>query len=193
MKSQLRIVMHPSDEALVIDELLRDSDVVLINGPRWQQAVPMVTRRISEIEQYCIIWSPKDLSELTSEYMPKQNDWYCRSEFATIQFLRCSLHQSVLTEGRFAIFSDGGSIETTDGVDRRFKLLRRLIQKKFVNSVVCWRNPSLSDSSASLSANPIKLDSSLWVGPVAFEWLSKGKERRVKQFLTSSVEGSLGD
>ena len=40
MRSQLRFVMHPYDEAALMTELLRDPAVLLIDGPRWKSATP---------------------------------------------------------------------------------------------------------------------------------------------------------
>ena len=195
MKSQIRFVMHPDDEAQIVAGLLQDPAVVLIDGPRWPQAAPIVTRDIASVRYYCLIWSPEDLAVLSSEYIPTCNDWYCRSEFATIQFLRCKLQESIICEGRFAVSSDHGPKQTAEGVDRRFKLLRRSIKKTFVNSLVCWRSangpeaPAIPDRSADQS----QPDSSLWVGPAAREWLLSDKQRRIKQFPTGGAEGVIRD
>jgi hypothetical protein len=106
MKSQLRFVMHADDEASLLRELLQESAVLLIDGPRWKQPTPQTARSLSSIGNYCIVWSPEDISELTSEYVANTNDWYCRSEHSTIQFLRSRMTGAVLTEGRFAVWTD---------------------------------------------------------------------------------------
>ena len=56
MKSQVRFVMHPDDEYVLVAELLRDPAVLLVDGPRWKVAVPPTTRNISAVGSYCIIW-----------------------------------------------------------------------------------------------------------------------------------------
>jgi len=77
MRSQLRFVMHPDDEADLMTVLLRDAAVLLVDGPRWRSPTPPTTRNISAVGSYCIIWSPEDLPELAADFVPKRNDWYC--------------------------------------------------------------------------------------------------------------------
>lgn len=55
MKSSIRFVMHPDDEAALISELIRDPAVLLVNGPRWKSAAPPTTRNVSAVGPYCII------------------------------------------------------------------------------------------------------------------------------------------
>ena len=103
VRSQLRFVMHPDDDAAIMAELLRDAAVLLVDGPRWKTATPPTTRNVSAVGNYCIIWSPEDLPELAAEFIPTCNDWYCRAEYATIQFLRSKIIETVIHEGRLAI------------------------------------------------------------------------------------------
>jgi hypothetical protein len=138
MRSQVRFVMHPDDEAVLMSELLRDPAVLLVDGPRWKSAAPPTTRNVSAVGYYCIIWSPEDLPNLPAEFIPSCNDWYCRGEHATIQFIRCIITGTVITEGRFAIATDQASATTAANVQRRYNLLRRWIKKTYVNSVVRW-------------------------------------------------------
>lgn len=193
MRSQLRFVMHPDDEQLLLDEILTEPAVVLIDGPRWKARSPETARNLSSIGSYCIIWSPEDLPELEARFMPDANDWYCESEHSTIQFLRSSLSGAVLTEGRFAISTEPAPPSAASGVERRFKALRKLIRKTYANSTVQWQNPRLPFAPAgpSRSANPSKPDASLWVGPDAMVWMRADERRRIKPFLTSHVEGIL--
>ncbi len=160
-------------------ELLRDPAVLLIDGPRWKSATPPTTRNISAVGDYCIIWSPEDLSELGADFIPTCNDWYFRTAYATIQFLRCEITETVITEGRLAISTGAASKETAANVERRYKLLSRSIKKTYVNSVVRWRNP--------------EPDRSLWVGPTAMTWLAGVAARRIKIFPASPVEGIIGE
>ena len=50
MRSQIRFVMHPLDEAEFIAQLLEDESVGLIDGPRWPAATPLVTRSLAQIQ-----------------------------------------------------------------------------------------------------------------------------------------------
>jgi hypothetical protein len=172
-------------------ELLRDPAVLLVDGPRWTTATPATTRDVMEVGSYCIIWSPEDLPELPAEFIPTCKDWYCRAEYATIQFLRCKFTETVITAGRLAISTGPANKTTAVNVERRYKLLRRAIQKTYVNSIVRSRNPNLPQAPAgpSRSANPSEPDRSLWVGPAAMRWLTGDAARRIKPFLTSPVEG----
>jgi hypothetical protein len=195
MRSQLRFVMHPRDEAVLMAELLRDPAVLLVNGPRWKSAVPPTTRNVSTVGSYCIIWSTEDLPELAAHFIPGCNDWYCRAEYATIQFLRCSITETVITEGRLAISTDPGAIETAANVERRYKLLCRAIKATYLSSVVRWHNPDFPEAPAgpSRSANPSAPDPSLWVGPAAISWLASDAGRRIKNFPASPVEGTVSE
>jgi hypothetical protein len=185
--------MHPEDEDSLLRELLTDLSVLLIDGPRWKGAKPETTRDLSSIGSYCIVWSPHDLSELSADFIPTCNDWYCRSEHSTIQFLRSALSGAVLTEGRLAVSTDTGQPRAASSVERRYRMLRGSIKKTYVNEVVEWRNTKLPIAPAgpSRSANPSKPDSSLWVGPAAMVWLRGDQTCRIKQTVNSPVEGAL--
>ncbi len=108
MNASIRFVMHADDEAVLVRELLRDPSVCFVDGPRWPAALPATTRDLAQVGSYCIVWSTADLPVLASEYMPKCNDWYCRSEPATIQFLRSRGDPNSLSEGRLAIATGAG-------------------------------------------------------------------------------------
>jgi hypothetical protein len=142
MRSELRFVMHPEDENSLLRALLTDPSVLLIDGPRWKGAKPEATRDLSSIGSYCIVWSPDDLSELSADFIPTCNDWYCRSEHSTIQFLRSTLTGAVLTEGRLAVATDTAQPRTASSVERRYRMLHRVIEKTYANAVVEWRNTS---------------------------------------------------
>src|SRR5262249_8502532 len=121
------------------------------------------------------------------------NDWYCRGEHATIQFLRCVITGTVITEGRFAIATDQASGKTAANVERRYNLLRRWIKKTSVNAVVRWRSPGIPEAPAgpNRSANPSSPDRSLWVGPSAMHWLTADPARRIKISPETLVEGFI--
>jgi hypothetical protein len=193
MRSQLRFAMHPDDELSFLDEVLKEPSVVLIDGPRWKAAEPATTQSLASIGTYCIIWSPEDLASLNARFIPTCNDWYCESEHSTIQFLRSSLTETVLTEGRIAIATESASSSARAGVERRFKSLRKFLKKVYANAIVRWQNPTLSFAPAgpSRSANPSEPDRSMWVGPSALAWLRADEQRRIKQTLSSHVEGFL--
>jgi hypothetical protein len=186
--------MHPDDEAMLISELLSDPMVLLVDGPRWKSAAPPTTRNASAVGRYCIIWSPDDLTNLPAEFIPSCNDWYCRAEYATIQFLRCVITGAVITEGRFAIATDQASETTAANVKRRYNLLRRWVKKTCVSGVVRWRNPQAPEAPAgpNRSANPSDPDRSLWVGPSAMNWLIADATRRIKVTPQFIVEGAIG-
>jgi hypothetical protein len=193
VRSQLRFVMHPDDECPLVADLLRDPAVLLVDGPRWKAATPPITRDLSAVGRYGIIWSPEDLPVLPAEFIPTCNDWYCRGEYATIQFLRSQVTGTVITEGRFAISTEAAQKITAANVERRYGVLRRAVQKTYTSSVVRWRNPNLLETAGtpSRSANPSKPDRSLWVGPVAMAWLAADAARRIKQAPRGLVEGTI--
>jgi hypothetical protein len=193
VKSEVRFVMHRNDEATLEAQLLSDPAVLLVDGPRWKTATPPTTRNLSTAGWYVIIWSPQDLAELPAEFIPACNDWYCKGEYATIQFLRSQTAGTVITEGRFAISTAPTQKTAAANVERRYRLLRRAVQRSYMSSVVRWRNPVLPEApgGASRSPNPSKPDRSLWVGPAAMDWLEADPARRIKQFPTSVVEGTI--
>ena len=193
VKSQVRFVMHPSDESTLVAQVLQDPAVLLVDGPRWKTATPPTTRTLSTVGRYVIIWSPEDLAELPAEFIPTANDWYCRGEYATIQFLRSQVSGTVITEGRFAVSTESAQKTTAANVEHRYKLLRRAVQRAYMNSVVRWRNPRLPEapSGPSRSANPSEPDRSLWVGPAARAWLAADAARRIKQHPTLFTEGTI--
>jgi hypothetical protein len=194
MRSQVRFAMHPQDEADFVSEVLCDPAVVLINGPRWKTPMPELHRSLAEIDDnYCIIWSKNDGAELDAEFMPACDDWYCRSEGATIQFLRSHLAESVLIEGRLAVGTNATQPLVAEAVERRYHKFRTFIRKRYTNSVLRWRNPRLPEApkAPGRSANPSKPDATLWIGPVALKWLREDGQRRVKQCAEGFVEGQL--
>jgi hypothetical protein len=194
MKSQLRFVMHPSDERDFAAHVLAEDGVYLIDGPRWKTSSPATHRSIEAIAgNYCIVWSVHDRPSLSARYVPTCNDWYCDSESATIQFLRSQVVDTVITEGRIAIATSHASETEAAGVERRFKSLVRFVKKRYTNSIIRWCNPSLPLLPAipGRSANPSKPDPQVWVGPHAMSWLQEHPNRRIKQFTNSLVEARI--
>jgi len=198
MRSQVRFVMHPADEREFEHLFIRDESIHFIAGPRWKTETPVTTKSLADINHYCIIWSTSDIANLKAEYIPSCKDWYCRSEYATIQFLRSEMFQSVITEGRIAI----STMESRDcpatsvkRLERRFADLRKYFRKNYSNSIIQWRNPTLPYASAgpNRSANPSKPDPQVWVGPHALNWLREQPDRRIKQERRSNVEAVLID
>jgi hypothetical protein len=193
MRSQLRFVMHPDDEEPLAQELLHDPFIRFVNGPRWPTQEPLTSRELDMIGRSCIIWSVDDLPELSADFIPTCKDWYCRSEHSTIQFWRSSLRGAVVTDGRFAVATDGASPRAAEGIGRRFKALRKFLKKSYLNSVVEWRNTQAPSAPAgpSRSANPSKPDPSLWVGPAAVAWLRADSSRCIQFIPGAPVEGRL--
>ena len=134
MRSQLRFVMHPNDEAAFAAFLLSDATVQFIDGPRWESESPPCSRILEDIGWYCIVWSPSDFTELNARFIPTCNDYYCESEYATIQWLRCELIDSTIADGRIAISTkydlDGFPEARAKQVDARFSKLRRYVKKQ---------------------------------------------------------------
>ena len=183
MRSQLRFVMHPNDEHLFVAEVLREESVVLIDGPRWPAQSPEPHQSLESVGWYCILWSTNDTPELRAEFVPSCGDWYCRSEGATIQFLRSRLLGSILTEGRLAVATDEEEPDVAGRVEGRYRALSRFIKKRYRNRTLRWFNPRAPThaKTPSHSANPSDPDLSLWVGPFALQWLAEDNGRCVKQ------------
>ncbi len=196
--SRLRFVMHPDDEDEFGAEILADETVRLIDGPRWQSELPVVTRTLSDVVgSYCTIWSSADLQQLGSRYIESCDDWYCNTEYATIQFLRSEVSESIISEGRIAL-STSYALDDFPGlnakqVEIRFRVFRKFIKRRYRNSVVQWCNPTrpMTPAAKDRSANPSKPDVQLWVGPHALRWLQGDDRRRIKQDKTSFVEAML--
>lgn len=199
MKSQVRFAMHPDDEIDFERLLVRDESIRFVAGPRWKAETPTIFRSLTDIAgNYCIIWSTSDIAELKSEYIPTCNDWYCRSEYATIQFLRSEIDEMVITEGRIAIASNPQvdfSPSSVKSLEKRFSNLRKYLRKNFSNSVIQWRNPvaPYAPAGPNRSANPSKPDPQVWVGPNALRWLRERPDRKIKQMRQSIVEAVLVD
>jgi len=193
VKSELRFVMHPDDETSLLADILRDQEVLFIDGPRWNSAEPETTRNISLVGHYCIIWSPADQPKLAASFIPSCNDWYCRSEYATIQFLRSKISGDAISDGRLAIGTDPANQASAAGVERRYRAICKFIKKSYANSVVQWRNPERPEAPASpsRSANPSMADRSLWVGPAAMKWLAERPDRRIAPGHGGVVVGEI--
>lgn len=198
MKSQIRFVMHPKDEATFFDVCLDGADIFLIDGLRWKQSVPTCFRSLNDIiGNNCLIWSIQDSAALQARYVPECRDWYCEDEFLTVQFLRSQLIDQVLTEGRLAINTSGASDTQTKAISRRFRSYASYIKREYSNAIIQWFNPNLLQISSSLTTtgratvNPSEPDLQMWVGPHARDWLSQSLEHRVKQFTSSLVEARL--
>lgn len=199
MRSQVRFVMHPADERDFEQVLVSDGSVCFIAGPRWKTETPKTSRSLADIEDhYCLIWSTSDIAELKSEYIPACNDWYCRSEDATIQFLRSEMDQMVITEGRIAVATNPKHAFLASSVKRlekRYSNLRKYLRKNYSNSILQWRNPvaPYAPAGPNRSANPSKPDPQVWVGPNALRWLRERPDRTIKPMRQSIVEAVLVD
>ena len=132
MRSQVRFAMHPDDEREFERILVADESIRLIAGPRWKTETSDTSRSLTNIDDwYCIVWSTSDIRQLKADYIEPCNDWYCRSEYATIQFLRSQMHDSFITEGRIAVSTtptDDFPASSVKNVDARYKMLRKLIR-----------------------------------------------------------------
>ena len=193
MKSGLRFVMHPDDEDDFAAFVLSDATVRFIDGPRWKTESANCFRTLKRIGGYCIIWSPDDLAELTSRYIPTCEDWYCESEYATIQFLRSEIGASEVTVGRIAIGTNHRDSDFSESnakqVEARYNRLRRFLKKNYSNSVVHWYNsgshtPLPKPRRPPAYGDPVK---NLWVGPKTLRWLRENRNRRVRQHSSYMV------
>jgi hypothetical protein len=197
MRSQVRFVMHPADEREFERLLVSDESIRFIAGPRWKTETPRTSRSLADIDDnYCIVWSTTDIAKLKAEYIPTCDDWYCRSEFATIQFLRSEMDEAVITEGRIAVSTAAGRdfpASSVKSLEKRYGQLRKYLRKNFANSIIQWRNPTIPYAPAgpNRSANPSKPDPQVWVGPHALCWLREHPGRRIKQFRQGNVEAVL--
>lgn len=196
MRSQLRFIMHPDDEISFVSEVLSDESIFLIDGPRWKKSIPSTFRSIKDVQgSYCIIWSSADFGEMRARYSETTSNWYCETEFATIQFLRSETKGTEITTGRIAVATNHREAfftdETAKIVDSRFRRLQRFLKKSYTNSIVRWYN---SRARVPLpEPESTEPDSSLWVGPNAirwFQWFEEDKERRIRQ-SGSLVVGSI--
>ena len=132
MNSQICFAMHPTDEREFENVLLCDSSIQFISGPRWKNEIPSTSRSLADIDSYCIVWSTSDTATLNADYIPSCNDWYCRSEYATIQFLRSEMDDLVITEGRIAVITnecEGFPLTSVKQLEKRFRKLRNFIKR----------------------------------------------------------------
>jgi hypothetical protein len=196
MHSQVRFVMHPDDEREFEQLLLAKESIRFIEGPRWKTETPLTSRSLADIhDNYCIIWSPNDIAKLKAEYIPTCNDWYCRSEYATIHFWRSEIDGLVITEGHISVSTRRTAdfpASSAKNVEKRYVKLRSHIKKTFSNSMLQWRSSEpVEPGGRERSANPSKPDPNVWFGPHALRWLRERSDRRVKQFLQMRVEAVL--
>jgi hypothetical protein len=197
MNSQVRFAMHPADEHEFEQLLVSDESIRFIAGPRWKTETPKTSRSLAGLDDfYCIIWSTSDIAKLTADYIPSCNDWYCRSEYATIQFLRSEMDESIITERRIAVSTISRHdfpASSVKRLERRYGDLRKYFRKNYSNSVIQWRNPMVPYAPAGpdRSANPSKPDPQVWVGPHALRWLREQPDRRIKQFRQGNIEAVL--
>ena len=190
--------MHPDDEREFEQVLLRDESIRFIAGPRWKTETPNTSRSLEDIGYYCIIWSTSDIKKLKADYIPSCDDWYCQSEYATIQFLRSKIEDEILINGRLAISTISSRdfpLTSVNSLEKRYRDLRKYFRKTYSNSIVQWRNPTFPYAPAgpNHSANPSKPDPLLWVGPHALCWLRERPDRRIKPFRDANVEALLVD
>jgi hypothetical protein len=198
MRSQVRFAMHPDDEREFEQFLVGDESIRFIAGPRWKTETPETSRSLATIGSYCIIWSTSDIAKLKAVYIPSCEDWYCRSEQATIQFLRSEVDEAVITEGRIAVStipSPEFPASNAKRLEKRYGDLRKYLRKNYSNSIIQWRNPTIPYAPAGpkRSANPSKPDPQVWVGPHALRWLRERRDRKIKQMRQSIVEAVLVD
>lgn len=199
MRSDIRFVMHPDDEAEFAEKVISETGTVFVDGPIWSEPQPPVTEDIRTAGNDLMIWNSSETPELTGTHHRKEGKewWYCNNEFLTIQFHRSGFHSELpfLVEGSIAVcttskdkvFYDEPSAES---IERRFRTLRNFIKKSYVNKAIIWQSVSLPRS----KTNPLKPDPYVWVSPHAMNWLErKPKNRFVQQFRSAGTSGYLLD
>jgi hypothetical protein len=192
MGKQLRFIMDHNDEEAFVAQALQTGNVRFIDGPRWKSPKPVASLSISTFGWYVIIWSPDDLAELSAEYIPSCNDWYCQSEIATLQFLRSQYPGGDVVEGRIAVNVPSGEVCPFPGVRKRFATLSRFIKKTYVNNAIFWQ---YADEASNLEIlqrrGGYQPDASLWIGPGAQAWLRADPNRHVFNNVGGRVIGKL--
>lgn len=193
MRSRVRFIMHPLDEGDFVEKVLSEEHVQLIDGPIWKTKHPRPVRSITDIGTYCIIWSPRDRPTLTARYKPDGDEWYCDSEMATIQFLRSEVRDTILTEGSIAIATNQASPAEAQGVEKRYRALRKFIQSEYTNSVLRWYDPNspVAPAAPGRSANPGGPDPQVWISPSVRSWLAADPRRAIRQHWSYGQFGRL--
>lgn len=199
MRSDVRFVMHPDDEAEFVAKVTSEPDVVFVKGPKWSQPRPQIANDTRSAGNYLMIWHPSETPELTGTHYRKEETewWYCNNEFSTIQFIRSGFHseEPFLLEGRIAVCITSKEMAFYDqpsaaSIERRFKSLRRFIKKIYTNKTLIWQNLSCPRS----KTNPGKPDPCVWIGPNALQWLNQmPRNRFVKDFPGGAATGYLLD
>lgn len=199
MRSQVRFVMHPADEADFVRTITGETGTILVDGPKWSSEQPPIVSDAARAGNYLIIWNPKETPPLkgTHHCNKKEEWWYCENEYQTIQFLRSGFQygEPFLFEGRIAIATTDPEKVLYDeasapSVERRFKTLSRFIKKSYTNGVIIWQNPSLPRS----KTNPLTPAKDVWVGPHALRWLQEEpKGRWIQQFRGGLARGYILD
>src|SRR5262249_49108032 len=107
MRSDLRFVMHPLDEAEFAEMVIAEQGTVFVNGPSWSTPQPPVCTDRHHAGSYLMIWNPSETLPLSGKRYQHDNKewWYCENEFLTIQFLRSGFQhgEPFLFEGRIAV------------------------------------------------------------------------------------------
>lgn len=199
MRSDLRFVMHPEDEAEFVRIITSEAGTILVDGPKWYQPRPPIIQNIQTAGNYLMIWNPSETPELVGTHYQKEEKqwWYCNNEFLTIQFIRSGFQfeEPFLFEGRIAVCTsakDNTSFHAASAaaVERRFKGLRQRIKKHYTNRLIIWQNLALPRS----KTHPSKPDPCVWVGPKAVQWLEEQpKQRWVQQFRNARPRGYILD
>jgi hypothetical protein len=199
MRSQVMFVMHPADEAEFVERIKAEPEVVFVDGPNWSRRSPPILADLQHADNYLMIWNPTETPPLKGErYRSEKGDWWCcENSYHTIQFLRSGFQfgEPFLFEGRIAIATTGkdgmySDEATAPSVERRFKSLRRFLQKSYTNGVIIWQDLSAPRS----KTDPLKPAKNLWVGPHALQWLRQDPTNRwVQQFRFGRVRGYILD
>jgi len=194
--AQIEFALHPEDEAALLEPLFRAPHARLVRGPRWPTpSPPLVQELAAEEHVYLLVWPTTWAPELSAQHIPTTGDWYCNSEFATLQLIRSRLHGSVLTSGRLALsgFPTGFPEEFQSSLKTLFGKARRTLKRECRNGLVCWHNPTdpRPPVDATRSANPSAPDKRLWLGPHAIAWLQQSQDNVIKLSPSALVVGRL--
>jgi hypothetical protein len=196
MRSQVMFVMHPSDEEEFIKVVYSEPGTVFVDGTDWP---PPIVSNFQEVGSILKIWNPADTSPLTSEKLSndKKEWWVGSNDFLAIQFCRSGFQHGhpFLLGGEICIAttSKGGEVRnalSAPSIEKRYKSLRKYIQKTYTNKVLIWQCISYPRS----KNNPSEPTNLFWVGPHALAWLNEDpKNRWVQQAPTNLARGYLLD
>ena len=104
----------------------------------------------------------------------------------SVQFLRSHLSETAISAGRIAIATtglDGECLfpETSEELERAYRELRRWLQKRYSNDLVCF------NECAPLEQRVVAPCRNVWLGPHTLHWLETMPGANLRQFIDGPV------